>query len=275
MRPSSQRGAEEYCGALVCCAFIGAWVGAISVTIPGGWRDGACRVGQDAALERNMAKTGKTLQSGKRGTTVSIHTAFGQAERQLAVPRNPRTPAQQRVRLTLGSIASRWRGLTDPQRTAWTALASDTRSQPRLGQSGRLTGCQLFIKINCTLAAAGMEQVIEPPERPIFAVNPVGALTITNNAGVIALKLAVSSAPAHYVMVFGTSPCSAGIARPRRFALLGALPASAAGMSDITELYVAKYGVPPVGARVFIRTRQISKGWEDRQKDATAVVPAE
>jgi hypothetical protein len=221
-----------------------------------------------------MAKTGKTLKSGKRGTTVSIHTCFGQAERQLAVPKNPRTPAQQRVRVTLGSIASRWRGLTDPQRAAWTALASDTRSQPRLGQSGRLTGCQLFIKINCTLAAAGMEQVVEPPERAIFATNPVGALTMLNNAGVIALKLAVPRAPAHYVMVLGTAPCSAGISRPRRFTLLGALPASAAGMSDITDLYVAKYGVPPVGTRVFIRTRQTANGWEDLQKDTNAVVRA-
>jgi hypothetical protein len=244
------------------------------VTIPGGWRRSAGRPGQDAVLEINMAKIGKTLKSGKRGTTVSIHTAFGQAERQLTVPKNPRTPAQQRVRVTLGSIASRWRGLTDSQRAAWTALANDIHSQPRLGQSGRLWGCQLFIKINCTLAAVGMEQVVEPPERATFATNPVGALSITNSGGTIALKLAVPSAPAHCVMVLGTAPCSAGISRPRRFTLLGALPASKAGMSDITDLYVAKYGVPPVGSRVFIRTRQTTEGWEDLQKDTTAVVPA-
>ena len=245
------------------------------MTIPDGWRDSAGRPGQDAALESNMAKIGKTLKSGKRGNTVSIHTAFGQAERQLAIPKNPRTPAQQRVRVTLGSIASRWRRLTDPQRAAWSSLASGTHSQPRLGQSGRLTGCQLFIKINCTLAAAGMEQVVEPPERATFAANPVGALTITNKAGVIALKLTVPSAPAHFVMVLGTAPCSAGISRPRRFTLLGGLPASADGMSDITDLYVAKYVVPPVGTRVFIRTRQTANGWEDLQRDTNAVVPTE
>ena len=222
-----------------------------------------------------MAKTGKTLKSGKRGNTVSIHTAFGQAERQLAVPKNPRTPAQQRVRITLGSIASRWRGLTDLQRAAWTALASDTHSRPRLGQSGRLNGCQLFIKINCTLAAAGMNQVVEPPKRAIFTTNPVGALTISNAAGVIALTLALPRAPAHYVMVQGTAPCSAGISRPRRFTLLGVLPEPAAGMCDITGLYVAKNGAPPVGTRVFIRTRQTADGWEDLQKDTNAVVPAE
>jgi hypothetical protein len=240
----------------------------------GAWCAKADRLGYHAALEYHMAKTGKTLQSGKQGTTVSIHTPYGQAERQLAVPKNPNSPAQQRVRSALGSIASRWRGLTDEQRAAWTAAAKDTQSQPRLGQSGRLTGCQLFIKINCTLTAAGMDQVVEPPDRPKFVANPVGALTITNTGGGIKLKLKVSRTPAQHIMLMGTAPCSAGISRPRRFTLLGALPAPVSGTSDITELYLAKYGVPPVGTRVFIGTRQTADGWEDLQKDTTAVVPA-
>jgi hypothetical protein len=46
-------------------------------------------------------------------------------------------------------------------------------------------------------------------------------------------------------------------------------------MSDITDLYVAKYVVPPVGTRVFIRTRQTANGWEDLQKETNAVVPTE
>ena len=221
-----------------------------------------------------MAKTGRQLQSGKRGSTVSFRTSYGQAERQLTVPSNPRTPAQQRARGTLGRIAARWRGLTDDQRAAWTTSALKISSQPRLGQSGRFTGCQLFIKINCTLAAAGMDTVFDPPDRPRFSANPVGALTITNTGGDIALELKVSRAPAHYTMLLGTAPCSSGVSRPRRFTLLGALPDPVGSVSNITDLYAAKYGVPPVGTRVFIRTRQIANGWEDLQKDTTAVVPA-
>jgi hypothetical protein len=221
-----------------------------------------------------MAKTGKQLQSGKRGTIVSLSTPYGQAERQLAVPKNPRTPAQQRVRGNLGSIAARWRGLTDKQRAAWIMAAQQTSIRPRLGQSGRLTGCQLFIKINCTLAAAGMDTVVDPPNRPRFSTNPVGALSITNTGGAISLKLQVSRAPADYTMLLGTAPCSRGVSRPRRFTVLGALPDPDAGVSDITDLYVAKYGVPPAGTRIFIRTRQVADGWEDLQKDTTAIVPA-
>jgi hypothetical protein len=62
--------------------------------------------------------------------------------------------------------------------------------------------------------------------------------------------------------------------RPRRFVLLGALPALASGICDITALYVAKYGVPPAGTRVFIRTQQTINGWTDLPRDTTAIVPA-
>jgi hypothetical protein len=221
-----------------------------------------------------MAKILDIPRSGKRGPSVSLDTPYGQVERRLSVPKNPRTVAQQRVRSNLGQIASRWRGLADDLRDAWTTTAKETPSHPRLGQSGHLTGCQLFIKINCTLAAIGAPQVDVPPVRPSFSANPVGALTITRAASGVSMKVKVPRAPVHYVMVMGTAPCSRGMSRPRRFTMLGALPVPASGVCDITELYVAKYGVPPAGTRVFIRTRQIANGWEDEPKDTTAVVPA-
>jgi hypothetical protein len=222
-----------------------------------------------------MPKVLDIPRSGKRGTTVSLKTPYGQAERRAVVPRNPRTPAQERVRSNLGRTAARWRVLTEKQRDTWMASARRVSSQPRLGQSGRLTGCQLFIKINCTLAAAGMDPVVLPPDRPAFAANPVGALTITNTASGITLKLKVSRIPAHHILLWGTAPCSPGMSRPRRFILLGSLPAATSGTSDITTPYVAKFGVPPVGKRVFIRTQQVADGWEDSPKDTTAVVPAQ
>lgn len=221
-----------------------------------------------------MAKIRSEPRSGKQGTTVSLKTPYGQAERPLTIPKNPRTQAQQRVRSILGQIASRWRTLTDQQRAAWITAAGKVSSHPRLGQSGRLTGCQFLIKINCTLAAIGEDPVDLPPERPSFGSNPVGALTITRNAGAVTLKLKVSRSPSTCIMLMGTAPCSPGMTRPRRFTLLGALPAPVSGYCDITELYVAKYGVPPPGTRIFIRTQQVIDGWQDEPKDTTAVVPA-
>jgi hypothetical protein len=63
------------------------------------------------------------------------------------------------------------------------------------------------------------------------------------------------------------------MAVPRRFVILGRLPDPVARVCDITDLYVARYGIPPAGSRVFIRTVQVANGWEDFPKDTTAVVP--
>ena len=150
----------------------------------------------------------------------------------------------------------------------------ETPSRPRLGQSGPLTGCALFVKINCNLAAIGLPQVDMPPDLPAFGPNPVGGLTITNTGGVIEIKLTVAGDPNQFIIVSGAAPCSAGVSYVDHFANIGLLPAPTGGFSNITGLYVAKYGVPPVGTRVVIRTRQIVNGWEGLPMEVTAVVPS-
>ena len=60
----------------------------------------------------------------------------------------------------------------------------------------------------------------------------------------------------------------------RTGAWLGLLPAPARGESDITEMYVAKYGEPEPGKKVFIRIRGQRNGWEGGDKDLSEVVPA-
>jgi hypothetical protein len=56
------------------------------------------------------------------------------------------------------------------------------------------------------------------------------------------------------------------------FTILGMLPAPDRGVSDITDLYVGKYGVPRAGLRVFIQTFQVIDGWD--QHPATAQTEA-
>ncbi|MCX6921712.1 MAG: hypothetical protein NT154_00605, partial [Verrucomicrobia bacterium] len=124
------------------------------------------------------------------------------------------------------------------------------------------------------LAAIGRPQVDWPPERPKFDLNPVGELCIINTGGVITLEVSVVGTPTQPIIVSGAAPCSAGVSYVDHFANLGLLSAPTGGFSSITEMYVAKYGVPPVGSRVVIRTRQQVNGWEDYPKAITAVVPA-
>jgi hypothetical protein len=220
-----------------------------------------------------MAKKLDVPQTGKVGTTVNVNTRYGQIQRQYIKPKDPKTPAQMTVRSNLARVSSRWRAITEEQRQAWTAGGRDAQTRRRLGRSSFLTGCQFFIKINCARAAIGLEQLTDPPQLPEFPENPVGELSITNSRGTIALKLSVPSAPAEYTLVLGAAPCSAGRSSARHFVFLGFLPDSTRGVSEITDLYVARFGVPPVGTKVFIRTQQHINGWDDLPKQTSAVVP--
>jgi hypothetical protein len=47
-----------------------------------------------------------------------------------------------------------------------------------------------------------------------------------------------------------------------------------AGSADITGLYTARYGVPPVAKKVYIQVNQYVDGWESRPVSFWAIVPA-
>jgi hypothetical protein len=61
----------------------------------------------------------------------------------------------------------------------------------------------------------------------------------------------------------------------RKFARIGLLQSPKAGMSDITRQYVAKYGVPAVAKKVFIRIQQMKGYLSNVVYTTSAVVPAE
>jgi hypothetical protein len=69
----------------------------------------------------------------------------------------------------------------------------------------------------------------------------------------------------------------------RNFVRIGPMPPPVRGMSDFTRQYVEKYGVPPVGTKVFVRVQQMKdligrlvqttsaivrpeEGWDDEQR---------
>jgi hypothetical protein len=213
-------------------------------------------------------------QSGKRGLTVSQGGRNGQISRALVIPTNPQTDAQLRVRSFLGSVASQWGALTQAQRDAWTAVARQYQSKSRLGQSGPLTGFQLYTKINCSRLIVGNTVVTAAPAAPAFALLPVSGLVITNAAGVITLKLTAADAPADGSMLRGAAPCSAGRDVAPNVVYLGTLDSPVGGAINITAAYTARYGSPAAGKKVFVKVNQNVDGWEDTPRQFWAIVPA-
>jgi hypothetical protein len=213
-------------------------------------------------------------QSGRSGTMVSYKTRYGQFRRSYVIPRDPSTPIQVVRRKAMGHARFLWRTLTDQQYAAWKATAHGARTRRRMNQSGALSPYLLFIKINCNLAVVGLPMVLDPTAAPQFGPNPVRQLIITNTNGAIAIKLSVSGKLPQYIVVRATKPRSAGVSYVDHFTILGVLPAPVRGVSDITDLYVGKYGVPSPGSRVFIQTFQVIDGWDDLPEQISAIVPA-
>jgi hypothetical protein len=219
----------------------------------------------------------KTLdipKSGKCGNIVVYPGRYGQCQRQLVIPTNPQTPARQFMRGSFGNLARAWgRQLTEAQREAWNVAGPKVQSAKRLGQSGPLTGQQHFQGINSARARVGQEMLLEPPTPVVFGRNPVVELTISYGEDGVRLLLKVNGPVLEDVMVFGQAPCSAGRTKRRNVSYLGLLPAPQGGLSDITALYVARYGAPRAGEKVFIVTRQQKDGWEGVDKETSEVVP--
>src|SRR5512139_3693225 len=132
-------------------------------------------------------------QTGKLGLTVTYPSRNGLIRRSWVVPANPRTADQLVARSRLAQMAAAWDSLTEAQQDAWIAAAAQEQSRPTLGQSGPLTGLQLYIKLNSNLVRCGEATVSAPPQKTMQEPLPITGLTITNTAGVIALKMACST----------------------------------------------------------------------------------
>jgi hypothetical protein len=202
--------------------------------------------------------------SGTLGHEVYVDSKYGQVVRSQS--RRPWRPTAGRLNVqhNMVMVVNAWRQLTRKQYEAWTAAA----------RKAKMKTYPFFCKINGALAAARLPLLMDPPKPEKIRPNPVGKLEILNRGGVITLRLRVPRAPAHQVFVLGSRWCSRGIwTRGNRFKTIGTLPAAEGGWSDITDLYVKAFGVPPVGQRVFIRTRQLINGWQDEFKETWADVP--
>ena len=185
------------------------------------------------------------------------------------------TPDQRRARTEMCVLAAAWNDLTDEQREAWEVEARTSRRGSRAARLRRRSGRRLFFKANFHRFALGQALLTTPPGPESLCPTPLVRLVITNYAGRIGLKLRVTVGEADGVMVSASRPLNAGVMVCRKFTRIGLCPAPKAGMSDITELYVAKFGVPAVGKKVFVRIQQMKDYLRSVVYTTGAIVPAE
>ncbi|MGD0258822.1 MAG: hypothetical protein ABSD29_03260 [Verrucomicrobiota bacterium] len=209
---------------------------------------------------------------GRKGSVIYSETRHGKVAREYVPPQNPRTAQQQDHRRNVRAVSARWSTLTQEQRDAWRAVAAHKYFVSEEGVLVRLNAYNLFVSLNVRRADLGLSQFDFPPAEPVFSPNPVDELVATFTGGRFTLKLRVPSPPVQYTLVYAAAPVRSGVRYVHHFPLLGLLPPPKDGWSDITELYVARYGVPKANQSIWIRTCQHIDGWTDIPKVARARV---
>ncbi len=105
-----------------------------------------------------------TQASGSIGGTTYSRNRGGMYRRARAIPVNPNSVGQQRVRSIFSSLAAAWKDvLTVGQRDQWTAYAISTPAIDVLGDPITYTGQQMFIRCNSVRMNAGADMVADGP----------------------------------------------------------------------------------------------------------------
>jgi hypothetical protein len=107
-------------------------------------------------------------KSGRHGPFVYYWGYGRQCWRLHVIPKDPRTPAQQRCRAAFGAASRAWsenQPLTQDQRDAWYAAAARLKTHPRLTLSGPMTPQQYFVGRNSVKERWGLALLTEPPRR--------------------------------------------------------------------------------------------------------------
>ena len=211
---------------------------------------------------------------GRKGSVIYSETRHGKVARQFVPPDNPRTAQQQDHRQNVRAVSARWSTLTQEQRDTWGVAAAKKPFVNEEGRRIRRNGYNLFVSLNTRRANLALPQFDFPPAEPVFNPNPVAELVITCIGDRITLKLRVPGPTAQYTLVQAAAPVRSGVRYVHLFPFLGLLPPPKDGWSDITHLYVARYGVPKANQAIWIRTCQHIDGWIDVPKKLRARLSA-
>jgi hypothetical protein len=199
-----------------------------------------------------------TDASGKLGGQVFAKNRGGAYIRTKTTPLNPQTTAQMSIRGIFASISSAWSQLTEANRQTWNNFVSDYARTDVFGDLRNPSGKNLFQRLNQNLSISGQTliDVCTTPSEVPFA-NLTGS-----NVEVAGELFEVSGAgdTTGSKMVFWATPqLSQGTKFVKnKLRQIAVVDGSNAYDTQIWDEYVAKFGVPSVGANIFVGVRVIN-----------------
>ena len=212
---------------------------------------------------------------GKLGGHVASRNRGGAYFRTKVTPLNPNTSFQQAARALLTLFAQGWRDLTADQRAAWNSAVSDFALTDVFGDIKSPTGFNLYVRLNTNIDIAGGSAIVIPP-LPAAVVQSIPSalvMNITGSVGTIAFSPTVATGMA--VILRMTPSLSPGINFVKsEYRIIGVMAAAETSPFDLFALYVAKFGAPTEGGKIFcsLETVNILTGQKSTETHVDTIV---
>ena len=166
-----------------------------------------------------------------------------------------RTADQAKVKGIFKQLTTMWKSLTSAQILAWNKLALSQEGRSVLGSKAKISGSNLFTRLNYWIVACGGSAVVNPPE--LVGVENPGAATIACQGETFTLTLA--SVPTDVtnlkLVIEATEGQSNGVTRAHSKAVqIKVVATPTTDAINIRADYVAKHGAPSAAApKIFFR----------------------
>lgn len=166
-----------------------------------------------------------------------------------------RTTFQSSVKAVFKQLSQGWKSLTNAQILAWNSLALSQEGRRVLGTSSKVSGANLYMRLNYWIVACGGTALSNPPT--LVGVEAPASATIALSASAMSFTLA--SIPADVtnlkLIILASAPQSNGITRA--YSKCTSIDAPVTPVDTAIALktaYDAKYGAPNAAApKVFFK----------------------
>jgi len=195
----------------------------------------------------------------KLNGSVFSKNRYGAYVRTKVTPVNPQTTAQQNVRNRLATNAQAWRDLTEAERQSWIDGAVNYPTTDIFGNAKILSGSALYTSLNNNLAMVGVAAIASCPLPVAIPQLELTALAADDSANTV-IVTGTTPVPADFAMaVFATPNVTPGRSFVKNlFRFTHAEPAAATSPFDISTEYVALFGDPVTGNKIFVKAFYVS-----------------
>jgi len=194
---------------------------------------------------------------GKLGGQVFSKNKGGAYVRTKVTPTNPQSADQTTVRALFGAISQAWSALTAAQIAAWNTAVEEWKSTDIFGDLLAPTGKELHQRLNNQLQVVGGSAITSPPAKVALPNSPITVATIAIAATTITFT-GVYTTTGTYVQVFGTTQVSNGTSFVKnKLRDIYSVDAASIVAADIWTAYVAKFGAPILGDKIFLAVKYV------------------